>query len=343
MYTKLFSVLCVSFLLLGESCMGLEQIKVTGNRVNVRAIADLQGEIVGQVSRGDVLFATGERKGGMIAIVPPVSISVWVYSELIRDGVVAVSSVIVRSGPGIGFRSVGKISKGYEVEPLGTKGDWLKISPPPSCTVWISEKFVRGSAKENSVVVADTHPVVIEPPDAASVEPIITDSGNSNEQSPPVVIKDQSYTGVNPPPQPINALRKPKELVIKPPAPIIWEPLIIDGNHVESIKPVVSDSNRENADVIGKLKLVSCAPQGKAIVVTGKIIRAGFFPLRRPSKYRLLISEAGSPEKTGCYLVGDNDRLADYSGHIVRIVGEKYWVQGVREPVVLVSEFCKPE
>ncbi len=321
------------FLLFGDLCSGLEQVTVTGARVNVRAVADLQGEIVGQVARGDVLSATGESKDGMVELVPPVSISVWVYSELIRDGVVAASSVRVRSGPGIGFRSVGKIGKGFEVEALETKGDWLRIVPPSSCRVWISEDFVRGEAVSQPVIVDETPVVVVEEPDAAPLEPVVI--VQIKKPQPPIVRK---------PPAPVNELRKPESLLIIQPVPVIREPINIKSDKpIESIKPVVSDSDLNTADVVSTLKLVARAPQGKPIVVSGKIIPAGFFPLRRPSRYRLLVSSAGSPLKTGCYLVGDNDLLAGLSGHSVRIIGKKYWVQGVREPVVWVSEFCKPE
>jgi len=335
----MFFVLTAILLVCSDLCSGIDQVTVTGNRVNIRAVANLQGEIVGQVAHGDVLSTTGESKGGMLEIVPPVSVTVWVYSELIRDGEVAASSVRVRSGPGIGFRSVGKIGKGFQVEALETKGDWLRIAPPASCRVWISSEFVSGVSQP--VVVPETPIVADTEADSAPIEPIIIPV--VAEKPVPVVEKPQPVVGRKPP-SPVNALPGTR------PAPVaqsnleIEHPLRVEIKEpVIATKPVVSEDELQIPDVVQKLKLVARATQGKRIVVSGKICSAGFFPLRRPSRYRLLISSGASPSKTGCYLIGDINRIAAFSGKNVRVVGKKYWVQGVREPVVLVSEFCRPE
>jgi len=311
-------------------CQGAEKITVTGVRVNVRAVADLQSEIVGQVARGDVLSATGERRNGMVEIVPPVSVAAWVYGELVINDEVVASTVRVRSGPGIGFRSIGKISKGFKVEVQETSGDWLRISPPSSCTVWISAEFVSGEQSEPTPALDEPVEVVAENHDAGSVEPIVR--GHVVVDTP---AKPQPAV-VHSPPQPVNPLVPPSVPAVQPPAqPVVPVSPVMP-------KPVVAESQPQTVDVVQKLKLVSRAPQGKSIVVYGVIRPAGFLPLRRPSSYRLVITGSNKAAKTGCYLIGDRDLIAGAVGKSVKVIGKKYWVQGVREPVVLVSEFCKP-
>jgi len=339
-FTRLFFIFSAILLACSDLCSGFDQVTVTGNRVNIRAVADLQGEIVGQVTRGDVLSATGESQAGMIEIVPPVSVAVWVYGELIRDGEVAASSVRVRSGPGIGFRSVGKLSKGFKVEALATKGDWLRIVPPPSCRVWISREFLGGGAVQQ-IVVAEPPVEADVQVDSAPIEPIIRPV--VAKKTVPVSKKPQPIV-IRKPPAPVNALRKPNHAMVVQSKPEIRQALRVEiKDSVITTKPVVKDSELLVPDVVQKLKLVARATQGKPIVVSGKICPAGFFPLRRPSRYRLLMTSGSSPAKTGCYLIGANDKFSSFSGENVRIVGKKYWVQGVREPVIFVSELCIAE
>jgi hypothetical protein len=74
--------------------------------------------------------------------------------------------------------------------------------------------------------------------------------------------------------------------------------------------------------------------------VTG-ILRTSRFRLPlRPSRSRLMLRDGASePAMIGCYVIGDASEIAANTDDSVTLVGKKYWVQGVREPVVVVSEF----
>ena len=47
MFMRTFFIFSAILLLCSDLCSGMEQVTVTANRVNIRAIADLQSEIVG--------------------------------------------------------------------------------------------------------------------------------------------------------------------------------------------------------------------------------------------------------------------------------------------------------
>ncbi len=311
------------------ACVGAEKITVTGARVNVRAVADPNGEIVGLVTNGDVLSATGVTQGDWIEISPPDDVSVWLYGELVRESVVAASSVRVRSGPGIGYRPVGSLSKGYQVQVLGSKGDWLQIAPPASCTVWISRKYVSGG----SVAPAVATPASAAPPAASGAVP-----------APPVRVTHKAPPpAVATPPMPAQPLRKRLPTIKRRPITPVAPDADVDiaaaadsGSSDPAVSPqVVADAPAG----IRQLRLVDRAPQGGAVTVSGVLRPAGFFPLRRPSPYRLVVSNGTGPARTACYVMGDSAAIGARLDERVTLVGKRYWVQGVREPVVAVSEF----
>jgi uncharacterized protein YgiM (DUF1202 family) len=301
-----------------------DSVTVSGASVNVRAVADSNGEIVGQVSKGDVLSTTGNQKGDWLEISPPAGISVWLYGELVREGAVAALSVRVRSGPGIGYRPVGTLSKGTHVSVLETRGDWLRIDPPSACTVWVSSKYMSSSTAP-SVSVS---PAVLEKPAPPANKP--------PANKPAVIVRTRPAVTVRTPPPPKNPLRKvsgsPRDTraVVGDTDPL---PRVVD---VPDVATTVSVSVEDES--VSGLKLVSGAPQGQTITVSGVLRASGFFPLRRPSAYRLVVKGEQGPSKTGCYAIGKDSVLKTYLDTQVTLVGKKYWVQGVREPVVIISE-----
>lgn len=132
-------------LLGATSCWAASEMRVTGDRVNLRAAPDDTSEVVSQASRGDTLLG-GEPEGEWVAVFPPDAVDLWVYAELVKDGVVAVSKLRVRSGPGISYRAVGRLTKGSKVAIRGRKEEWLKIAPPPGCLLWINRRYVELAA-----------------------------------------------------------------------------------------------------------------------------------------------------------------------------------------------------
>jgi len=317
-------------------CEAAARVTVTGAHVNVRAVPDPNGEIVGQVAQGDVLTATGVREGGWAEILPPPTVSGWLYGELVRDGEVAALSVRVRSGPGIGYRPIGEIAKGSKVEAQESRGDWVRISPPPSCKVWISSEFISGGGV-----------VHVSPPDVPE----------STHETPPTLPPVEASA---PPPVPeTRAPAPPRQVVRAPPAPVA--PLH-KGPPPAAMAPVHSRPEpksppapsrkplsvppatlraAESADTGWAESLVASAPQGESVTVSGVLRPSGFFPFRRPSRYRLVVKDGPSPAQTSCYVVGEPTGIRQRLGEQVTLVGKKYWVQGFREPVVVVSEFRK--
>lgn len=145
-----------AILLIAISSVVAGEVRVAAEHLNLRAAPHAEAEVVGQVARGDILTA-GELRGDWLQVVPPPTVVLWVYGELIRDGEAAVSKVLVRAGPGINYRDVGQLAKGDKVTVKGASasGEWLRIVPPAGCALWISGKYV-----EPVVSRAKTEPAV---------------------------------------------------------------------------------------------------------------------------------------------------------------------------------------
>lgn len=77
------------------------------------------------------------------------------------------------------------------------------------------------------------------------------------------------------------------------------------------------------------------APQGKTVRIRG-IIRPTGFGLFRPSGYRL-VDRLYYSGGTTAYMISDDIRLSRMVGQRVEISGFRFWLHGVRQPVIVVE------
>lgn len=139
------------------------QVKSPGVRVHSRPEATAPE--LGGIPTGDIVFVS-RTEGGWAAISPPSSVGVWINTVFVEDARVVAKSIQVRSGPGTEFDIVGTLQRGAPVFPMEESGDWCKISPPSSMTVWVQ-------ADRLQEVAAKTEPIreVAPPPPPPPAEP----------------------------------------------------------------------------------------------------------------------------------------------------------------------------
>jgi len=331
------------------------RLHVVADSVNMRSVADPEGEIVGQVARGETVTATGAEQAGWVEIEAPSACEAYVYGELVRDNVVAVNSVRIRSGPGIGYRPIGELSRGAAVIVRGRKGDWIQIAPTPGVRVWISGEYVSGRDVSAAAVARPPRPepAVAASPPATNPAPAIAAARAvvpSRAEPPPVppptpvaVVPSAPVVNVpaSPPkPRPLAAApggSTPERWVAPPTRPLA--PLTTPAAPL--LRPVVDTDEpptivRSTARVPQGLALVSQAPQGTPVQLSGTIRPAGLSILR-PSGYRLVDRAQPGPVSTRCYVSGDTRALDAVVGERVLLRGRKYWVQCVREPIVVID------
>ena len=291
-------------------------VRVTGDAVNLRAGPSINAEAVAKAHRGDILIG-GAMDGDWMEVLPPEHVDFYVHSELVKDGVIVAPKAMVRAGPGISYRAVGKVQEGERVTVRGTWGEWLKIQPPPGAMLWINRQYVEPLESSPSspakALTSETNVVVAAPiPASTPTVGFATQAGRS-----------VSPTGI---PRTVSAPSAYRPIVPTSGATVRRE------THVASPLSTVPSIPRE--------LLVASKPQGMPVAASGVIRQAGFV-WRRPSKFCLVAPDSRGRVVMGYYVLAPECQLSSLVGRRVTIHGRQYWVQGVRHPVLQAERLVK--
>ena len=82
-------------------------------------------------------------------------------------GYCSVKSLVVRSGPGMGYCGIGGLKYGEQMEILGREGDWFRIAfqPGPDGVGYVSAQYIQGAPPAPTtapMTTASTEPVPTE-------------------------------------------------------------------------------------------------------------------------------------------------------------------------------------
>ncbi|MFH1477687.1 MAG: SH3 domain-containing protein [Verrucomicrobiota bacterium] len=293
----------------------LNRVKVLKNNCNLRAKAFVTSEVVGQVSANDILTAKTLDKD-WVEVVPPDSVDLWVLGDYVKDGVINCSQKVnVRAGAGINFNIVGQLDQGDKVEVRGTHAEWIKIAPPPECSLWISRSLVsevplthiEPAKLEQAKTEPFPPPAPVAPPEAG--KPIQPPSKPEPEIKPPI-----------PSPQP--ARNAGSSVADGPIAPVIPAPLSSAPVTVGMFTPPPG------------LDLVSTTVQGRWCEVEGLLRPKDFF-FRAPSDFRLVTNKGERKFATICFVKGNKAQLKALMYRHLVISGREYWVKRQKYPVLV--------
>ena len=285
-----------------------EKVRVAGQRVNLRARADIKAEVVGQVEDGEVLEVRATRDD-WLEVVPPENMDLWVHKDFVQGGVTIANKLQVRAGPGINYSVVGTLDKGQAVAPRGDFGEWLKIAPPPGASLWVARSYVEPLSAAKPKPLPPAAPTVAAAPKPAAETP----APAPRPASPP-----PSAPGPMPFPRPPTPSAGP-------PAPIAVTTQRVVS--VQTVKPP------EPAPPPPGLNLIPLEGQGRTVQREGILKYSGHL-LNRPSRYRL-VSPAGAQIETLCYVHGNEAQMREFLGRHLLIRGREYWVRGVRIAVLV--------
>ncbi len=328
-------------------------VRVTADRVNLRARPSMQSETVAQVDKGDTLSAR-EIGDEWVQVAPPADVRFFVHADFVRDRIVDVARLNVRAGPGINYSETGALERGDKVIPVGEFADWLEIEPPPTASLWISREYIE----------------LIDPPPAPPPEKVV-------EPPPPPAPPDPPPPPPPPPPEPVEPEAPPPPPPPPPPAPPPEPPEPAEPEEPSAPymprvthtppKPRVPDTMGPPPEIIKpppaivppyqpapeqaspvvrppralqRMGLVPLRGQGDAAVYEGVLTR-GSFLLLRPSPFRIVERGRGRVI-TLCYVMGNESQLDGLVGQQLAIHGREYWLQGTRHPV-LVAERIVPD
>ena len=114
------------------------RMQVAVGSTPIYAQASASGQTVGAATSGEILFVT-RSEGDWAAISPPDRLDLWLNKDFIEGNRVIAKSIQIRSGPGVEYGVVGTLERGAPVMPRGENGDWCKIAPPSSTTLWVKK------------------------------------------------------------------------------------------------------------------------------------------------------------------------------------------------------------
>lgn len=118
--------------------------KITGNRVRLRANADLDSKIIKEFSKDDLVLVTGE-KNGFYAVEPVKGTKGYLFRSYVLDNVVEASKVNVRLEPSTEASIVTQLETGTHVDGTISKlnSKWLEIDLPKEARFYVAKEYVE--------------------------------------------------------------------------------------------------------------------------------------------------------------------------------------------------------
>ena len=298
------------------------ELKVVGDRVNLRARPVFDAEVVGQVSSGDSLVAPeGIPEGAeWVKVRPPKTVDLWVFSALVNDGVVTADDTYVRCGPGQQYKPVGKVGKGYKIEPRGAStGDWLRIAPVPTAELYISSAYVLVVP-----AVAENEGTGKRDQGAEKREQVSL----PNEQTPQLTNAPTNQQTNFPTNQLTNA--PTNQLTNAPTNQLTNEPApqrINEQTNKRTNEPVAVPA------VLSGYQLASGVRQGEVVTLRGRLERLSLAKSPGFTRYQLVDKAGSSRSAAICSIIGLQGQWHELAGSEIEIEG-RLWTLWDSIPVI---------
>jgi hypothetical protein len=231
------------------------------------------------------------------------------------------------------------------------EGDWLQVAPPDTVVLWVYSELIRDSQAAVSKVLVRSGPGIN-----------YRDVGQLAKGD-KVAIKGASASGewlkIAPPAGcALWISRKYVEPAVSRPAtePSVSSAGLAVAAPASKKMPSLSAGRKDNSapdmeiatrnmKIPAALKvemLVEEKEQGKGVQYEGVLGSAGLV-WRKPSKFRLIKTDAKGHIVAACYILGDESYLASLKGKTLLVYGREYWVQGVQYPVVAADQIVPRE
>ena len=298
-------------------------VRVLGDRVNLRARPVPDAEVVGQVMSGDLLVATAPiSTQEWVQVQAPPSLDLWIYSELVRDGHIAVNQAQVRGGPGVQFKRVGGLDQGTPVEIRGVAGDWTRIAPPAGCFLWINRAYVApvvAAAPAETASQVDVAPadVLLDEPGLAAMR---TETDGWLSRPPP-----SATPAVAAAPPAAAASASPVAVADVPPAPPL---AAADPARARSTPaPVLPAALRG-------LPADPLRPQNAPASFTGILTRRATSGVYGVAVYQLVSERGPRRREVLCDIIGLQDQLRPLEGSLVEVSGKIWHLSGETIPIL---------
>lgn len=118
--------------------------KISRDKVRLRSQAALDGPIVKELGKGDLLIILGETED-FYAIEPPKGTKAYIFRTFVLDNTVEGSHVNVRIEPNIDAPIIAQLNQGETIQGAisSQNNKWLEIIPPSSTRFYVSKDYVE--------------------------------------------------------------------------------------------------------------------------------------------------------------------------------------------------------
>ncbi len=118
--------------------------KVSGDRVRLRAQPHLDGKVIQEMNKGDLVLVKNEN-AGYYEIALPSHMKAYVFRTYVLDGVIEGTNVNVRLEPNLESPVIAQLNTGDKVEGTISKENskWLEITPPKSASLFVASDYVE--------------------------------------------------------------------------------------------------------------------------------------------------------------------------------------------------------
>lgn len=118
--------------------------KIRGSKVRMRLNADLEGRIVKEFDKNELVSVVGE-KGDFYVIEAPSDIKAYIFRSFVLDGIVEVNRVNLRMHPDLESPVLGHLNAGESVNgaPCAENSKWLQIDVPKSVHFYVAKDLVE--------------------------------------------------------------------------------------------------------------------------------------------------------------------------------------------------------
>lgn len=116
---------------------------VKGNNVRLRLSPDLEGHIVQQLGKDDLLIVRGE-EGDFWIVEPPTELKAYVFRSFILENTIEGNRVNVRLEPSLESPVIAHLNTGDKVEgvPSTVNNKWLEINAPAQTKLYVAKDYI---------------------------------------------------------------------------------------------------------------------------------------------------------------------------------------------------------
>lgn len=118
--------------------------KIIGDKVRMRLQPDLEGYIVREVPKNEMVTII-DQEGDYYCVEPPESVKAYIFRSFVLDGVVEGNRVNVRLEPDLEAPVIGHLNSGDRVngQISNLNRKWLEIDPPATTRFYIAKEFLE--------------------------------------------------------------------------------------------------------------------------------------------------------------------------------------------------------